>query len=123
MQFICYYENIIFRCKVNKSAKMPRLESSSVDVLLENVTITSLMHLGFVSASDIAVETLTDLIAMFLRKITLSLKHASEQTNNGFPVSTIDSVKILHTLFINCSYIFFRMRLSKSWSDLEQLEA
>lgn len=46
-----------------------------------------LMHLGYTSSSDVALDTLTDVADNFLKKMTLLLKIASEQTDHGFPVS------------------------------------
>lgn len=48
--------------------------------------IILLAHIGFEKSSDIAIETITDIADHFLRRMTLLLKVAVEQKNDGFPV-------------------------------------
>lgn len=47
---------------------------------------TLLAHIGFESSSDIAIETIIDVVDHFLRRMTLLLKAAVEQKDHGFPV-------------------------------------
>lgn len=43
-------------------------------------------HIGFETSSDVAIETITDVVDHFLRRMTLLLKVAVEQKDHGFPV-------------------------------------
>lgn len=53
--------------------------------LLKHAVTILLAHIGFENSSDVAIETLTDVADHFLRRMTLLLKAATEQSN-GFPV-------------------------------------
>lgn len=53
--------------------------------LLRHAVTTLLAHIGFESSSNIAIETLTDIMDHFLRRMTLLLKVAVEQKDDGFP--------------------------------------
>lgn len=69
------------------------------NLLRYSVTVL-LAHIGFENSSDIAIETLTDIADHFLRRMTLLLKAATEQKDNGFPVRYKKSISLLKCLCI-----------------------
>ncbi|OAD52602.1 STAGA complex 65 subunit gamma [Eufriesea mexicana] len=50
-----------------------------------HAVIILLAHIGFEKSSNVAIETLTDIVDHFLRRMTLLMKAAYEQKDHGFP--------------------------------------
>ncbi|XP_012287384.1 STAGA complex 65 subunit gamma-like [Orussus abietinus] len=73
------------RTEFKGSMVIQQLHPTTAHKFLRHAVITLLAHIGFESASDIAIETLTDVANHFLRRMTLLLKLASEREDHGFP--------------------------------------
>ena len=76
----------LFRKKF-KNVKIPQLRPATAHGLLKHAVIILLAHIGYETASDYAIGTLTDVADYFLKRIALLLKVASEERNCGFQVS------------------------------------
>lgn len=73
------------RTKFKEYTTVQHLKPATIHSLLRHAVIVLLAHIGFEHSSDIAVETLTDVVEHFLKRMTLLLKIASEQKDHGFP--------------------------------------
>lgn len=63
-----------------------KLQPLAAHNILKHAVEVLLVHIGFEKSSDIAIETITDIVQLFLRRMTLLLKLASEEKNDAFPV-------------------------------------
>lgn len=79
------------RTAFKDSSTVNYLTPETVRHLLRHTVIVLLAHIGFEKSSDIAIETLTDVIDHFLRRMTLLMKVAYEQKDHGFP-DTVERV-------------------------------
>ncbi|XP_017763998.1 PREDICTED: uncharacterized protein LOC108553557 isoform X2 [Eufriesea mexicana] len=61
------------------------LTPETVRCILKHAVIILLAHIGFEKSSNVAIETLTDIVDHFLRRMTLLMKAAYEQKDHGFP--------------------------------------
>ncbi|XP_063979850.1 STAGA complex 65 subunit gamma-like [Diachasmimorpha longicaudata] len=81
------------KAELKNASIVHHLKPATARNLLKHAVIVLSAHLGYQTASDIAIETLTDVADHFLRKMTLLLKVASEQSEHGFP-DTVERVLV-----------------------------
>lgn len=75
------------RDKFKDSSTIHHLMPQTARSLLRHSVIALLAHIGFESSSDFAIETLTDIMDHFLRRMTCLFKVAVEHADQGFPDS------------------------------------
>ncbi|XP_011298170.1 uncharacterized protein [Fopius arisanus] len=73
------------KAELKSVSTVHHLKPATARNLLKHSVIVLSAHLGYQTASDVAIEILTDVADHFLRKMTLLLKVASEQSEHGFP--------------------------------------
>ncbi|XP_014488597.1 PREDICTED: uncharacterized protein LOC106751876 isoform X2 [Dinoponera quadriceps] len=81
------------RNKFKDCSTIHHLTPQTARNLLRHTVTILLAHIGFESSSDIAIETITDIVDHFLRRMTLLLKVAVEQKDHGFP-DTVERVLV-----------------------------
>lgn len=80
-QFLCSEE----KRTAFRSSATHHLTPEAAGHLLKHAIVVLIAHIGFEKATDVAIETLTDIVDHFLRRITLLMKAAHEQEDHGFP--------------------------------------
>ncbi|XP_076626785.1 uncharacterized protein LOC143344512 isoform X2 [Colletes latitarsis] len=73
------------RTAFKNSSTVHYLTPETARSILRHAVIILLAHIGYEKSSDIAIETLTDIVDHFLRRMTLLMKVAYEQKDHGFP--------------------------------------
>lgn len=97
--------DITDRRKLKDKSAIHHLRPSTARSLLKHSAIVLVAHIGYESASDIAINTLADVVEHFLQRMTFLLKAAVEQPDDGFPVNLFSFVSFFYNVIFILKYI------------------